>query len=395
MIKPLLTIAATAMAMSAAATEVTIWEGTCDLGTDWSNSLGVNSSEFSVLDNESAVLNIQYTLNADCEYWQYKPCSNGEGWTPLNIAAELGNDYNCISLETNSSSTNLTLAAEDIATLKANGLRIQGYGVTLTKIVYNTDADIDTSILWEGEATISGWNQACVISASKVKVGDILTYTVSEAGADNAQIIVKNSSWGNLVGTTKIVHGNLALGSFEVGVTQQMLDNCGGSIFLQGDGGVTFTKVQITGSFDATDVIAYGSRVPGVNVFTTIPEGTTQIAVEYETEPSWSQICSSNWSDLALESKADGNIVTYNLTEAAITAINEKSELVVNTSSNVVKVYIPSTTSVESTLVADDAIVSVYNIMGQAIREGVAKSEATTGLPAGFYIVGGKKVLVK
>lgn len=39
--------------------------------------------------------------------------------------------------------------------------------------------------------------------------------------------------------------------------------------------------------------------------------------------------------------------------------------------------------------------VDVYNTQGQLLRTGVAPTTATQGLPAGIYIVGGKKVLVK
>lgn len=42
-----------------------------------------------------------------------------------------------------------------------------------------------------------------------------------------------------------------------------------------------------------------------------------------------------------------------------------------------------------------DAPVSVYTLQGIAVRENVSPSEATVGLPAGIYIVGGRKVFVK
>lgn len=45
--------------------------------------------------------------------------------------------------------------------------------------------------------------------------------------------------------------------------------------------------------------------------------------------------------------------------------------------------------------VADNGPVDVYNMNGQLIRQNVERNEATTGLPSGIYIVGGKKVIVK
>ena len=40
-------------------------------------------------------------------------------------------------------------------------------------------------------------------------------------------------------------------------------------------------------------------------------------------------------------------------------------------------------------------IVDVYNLSGTVVRSGVQMSSATDGLPAGFYIAGGKKLLVR
>ncbi len=43
----------------------------------------------------------------------------------------------------------------------------------------------------------------------------------------------------------------------------------------------------------------------------------------------------------------------------------------------------------------DDATVDVYNLSGVRLRSGVSRDEATAGLPAGFYIVGGRKTAVR
>ena len=44
---------------------------------------------------------------------------------------------------------------------------------------------------------------------------------------------------------------------------------------------------------------------------------------------------------------------------------------------------------------SDNGPVDVYSVNGQLLRQGVDRNNATQGLPAGVYIVGGKKVLVK
>jgi hypothetical protein len=43
----------------------------------------------------------------------------------------------------------------------------------------------------------------------------------------------------------------------------------------------------------------------------------------------------------------------------------------------------------------ENAVVNVYNLQGVQLRKGVNAANATDNLPAGIYVVGGKKVVVK
>lgn len=52
-------------------------------------------------------------------------------------------------------------------------------------------------------------------------------------------------------------------------------------------------------------------------------------------------------------------------------------------------------TSVNNVAVNENATVTVYNLQGRIIRANVEKADATAGLPAGLYMVGTHKVLVK
>lgn len=398
MMKHLLSCAAiAAMALTANAAEVTLWEGSCNFGTAWGESFAVPAADLAVLDNTAATLKFIYTTNADGEYAQFKPCSNGAGWTPLAVATELGNSYQCITVEMGSTSYDLPLAAADIATIKADGLRVQGYNMTVTKVVYDSDKEIDENLLWEGSLEVTGWGvQGPVIASSKVKAGDILKYELSAAGAESGQILMKGSDWSNLLGTFKINQKDMAGLSFEVGVTQEMLDNCGGQIFFQGEGGSVFTKISKAGTFEADGVIAYGTRQPGVQVFATIPEGTEKIAVEFATVPGWSQFANKSWADLELANSIEGTVVTYTLTPAAIATVNADKEFIINSDAAVNKVYIPTGDSkICDVIAAEAAAVNVYDLSGRLVRAGVNAAEAADGLPAGFYIVGSKKVVVR
>ncbi len=398
MMKHLLSCAAiAAMALTANAAEVTLWEGSCNFGTAWGESFAVPAADLAVLDNTAATLKFIYTTNADGEYAQFKPCSNGAGWTPLAVATELGNDYQCITVEMGSTSYDLPLAAADIATIKADGLRVQGYNMTVTKVVYDSDKEIDENLLWEGSLEVTGWSvQGPVIASSKVKAGDILKYELSAAGAESGQILMKGSDWSNLLGTFKINQKDMAGLSFEVGVTQEMLDNCGGQIFFQGEGGSVFTKISKAGTFEADGVISYGTRQPGVQVFATIPEGTEKIAVEFATVPGWSQFANKSWADLELANSIEGTVVTYTLTPAAIATVNADKEFIINSDAAVNKVYIPTGDSkICDVIAAEASAVNVYDLSGRLVRAGVNAAEAADGLPAGFYIVGSKKVVVR
>lgn len=403
MIKQLLSAAAlAAMALSVNAEEVTLWEGECNFGTAWASdaSFAIGASDLNVLGNETAVLKLYYTLDSACEYWQFKPCSNGDGWTPLAVAAELGNDYSCISVNAGTTSYELPLGAADIATIKANGLRFQGYGMTMTKVTTDTDKEIDPNVLWEGEYTITGWNNGAEFAAGKVKAGDILTYTFTEAGNDDAQVLVKGSDWNNLLGTTKITHKDMATGAVTVGVTQEMIDNCGGKIFLQGEGDCVCTKITKTGEFDAKGVAAYGARIPGVSVFAVIPEGTAKVAVEFDAVPEWAQLCDKSWTDKEFPSEAsnEGKTVTYTITPEFVTAVATDKEFIINGGgANVVKVYYPSEgdDSGIAGIAAEKKIVNVYDLAGRVVRHNIDSANAVNGLAKGIYIVNGKKVLVK
>jgi len=403
MIKQLLSAAAlAAMALSVNAAEVTLWEGECNFGTAWASdaSFAIGASDLNVLGNETAVLKLYYTLDSACEYWQFKPCSNGDGWTPLAVAAELGNDYSCISVNAGTTSYELPLGAADIATIKANGLRMQGYGMTMTKVTTDTDKEIDPNVLWEGEYKISGWNSGAEIAAGKVKAGDILTYTFAEAGAESAQVLIKGSDWNNLLGTTKITQKDMATGAVTVGVTQEMIDNCGGKIFLQGDGDCVCTKITKTGEFDAKSVAAYGARIPGVSVFAVIPEGTAKVAVEFDAVPEWAQLCDKSWTDKEFPSEAsnEGKTVTYTITPEFVTTVATDKEFIINGGgANVVKVYYPSEgdDSGIAGIAAEKKIVNVYDLTGRVVRHNIDSANAVNGLAKGIYIVNGKKVLVK
>lgn len=127
----------------------------------------------------------------------------------------------------------------------------------------------------------------------------------------------------------------MATGTVLVGVTQELLDNCGGQIFLQGLGGATVTKVyRIEGGFDAENVLAYGNRKLGANVYVTIPEGANYINATFSQVPDWLQLCNSSWTEIAQPVNrilGEGSVTyQFEATPELVAAINDKKEVVFN-----------------------------------------------------------------
>lgn len=54
-----------------------------------------------------------------------------------------------------------------------------------------------------------------------------------------------------------------------------------------------------------------------------------------------------------------------------------------------------ATTSIDGIVADENAAVTVYNLQGMPVRRNIDRADATAGLPAGIYIVDGKKIAVK
>lgn len=402
MIKQLLSVAAMA-AFAVGAQADTLDLSLSDLGSGWESSYDAATKTITF---EGAWKGRGWWIgDEDYSKWDVAVVKFEPVEATVQLVIEYTDDINVASTSVSVGAGADQLTAELDPDGKAHVKQIyiqmsQAGTLTLTAAYLENGIEVDPNLLWEGEYKISGWNSGAEFSASKVKAGDILEYTFTEAGSSSAQVLVKNASWENLLGTEKIGASDIATGSVQVGVTQEMLDNCGGKIFVQGDGECVLTKVAKVGTFDPEGVLAYGERILGASVYVTIPENTKELALEFDAVPSWMQICNTSWTDMELEYVAseDGKTRTYTLTEEAITTINEKKEFVINGGgANVLKVYIPSSTSAVKAVEAVDANagVDVYSVSGVKVKSGVSAAEAAQNLPRGLYIIGGKKVIVR
>lgn len=101
-------------------------------------------------------------------------------------------------------------------------------------------------------------------------------------------------------------------------------------------------------------------------------------------------IAGNNGAVIRLEVMATGN-VNEDIKLDNIFASTAKGEL---KQLEAVSVGVNAVTSIND-ITVNNGPVNVYNVAGQLIRRNVNASEATHNLPAGLYLVGGKKVVVK
>lgn len=128
-------------------TPIVLWEGENDLGTSWAwnQTLSLSAMKFAnAKEDKSPKLDFYFTEDvANAEYWQLKTIIEGDK-TVLTSNANDINEYNCVVLPAEATTYSITLNAEDLAKLKAKGMRIQGYGVILNKVTLtNQSSDTD------------------------------------------------------------------------------------------------------------------------------------------------------------------------------------------------------------------------------------------------------------
>lgn len=111
-----------------------VWEGRCELLSDWSTSLQLQSMPFM---EDGMSIYVEYEA-AGYDYYQFKFCYIDEnwGWNAMSSPADV-NEYDCVTLDPAKTEYVLTINAEDAAAINAgNGMVIQGYGAVITKVSY-------------------------------------------------------------------------------------------------------------------------------------------------------------------------------------------------------------------------------------------------------------------
>jgi len=315
------------------------------------------------------VIKVNYTKDASEIGFQTQYINSGYSWTAFDPAPTYSYSDNGASF---------TMTADMVKSLEGcQGMVFQGKNITVSSVVLEAapDEPIDPTkplVLWEGSYITDSWNSGAKFPTAKIKAGDLLRFYVNTADAtSSAQALIKNNGWGNLIGSCKIQPNTVVDGVVEVGVTEAMLTDAAGNIFVQGEGKLEFTKVELLpAQFDPENVFFYGKTGAPISFFNTLPEDTKTIEVTVVSKPQYLQICNSSWTQLdANDAKVSGNVYTFPATADMIAAINAKKELVINCGDAVVTSIKYSTTTgtggVNDLEITDnDAPAVYYNLQG-------------------------------
>lgn len=244
-----------------------------------------------------------------------------------------------------------------ILTLKGNGnkiVRAENYGNDRLMILTNIGTGNITleNVIIDGGSTSNKKPVVETSNGSTLNLNDV-TFQNCATTSDQGVICVKNNGKLNL-NNVVIKDSDLPAGAGDVFAgsnTVKVAGNCTFSIFLQNNNYFTATDLTeglVTILFDTA-----GTRDLATTPFVMGNDNT------------------------ALFKSGDSN---YDLKASEGNILLEKNDL----------------SSVVEGISTDEAqVVDVYSIQGVRVKAGVAAAEATEGLPAGLYIVGGKKVIVK
>lgn len=156
-----------------------IWKGSANQGTGWSwdATVGLTGADFANLKSGDA-LTLEYTINGEAEYHQFKALfgqwGNQEHKMPASLAAVV-NEYDCAALEDGTTSYEIALTDDDIATLKAEGLRLSGFDVTFTKLAIKSTTGINA-----------------IKTAKPAQSNVIYNLAGQKVGADYKGVVIKN-----------------------------------------------------------------------------------------------------------------------------------------------------------------------------------------------------------
>lgn len=308
---------------------------------------------------------------------------------------------------------------------------VKGDGVRLTRAVFisNTAEELPEGhklIYSDDNAPMLSWSVLCSVTAAQVegiKAGDAFEVTVEGVNPDCEwpKFGFENGEGANIYPEEFEMWGEKSFPYVATyNVTADDVNALSGGFDIKGDGVKVTRVVFISGGENPnTDIVLW----KGESTLLTWGAGPTvaagkasQIEAGDEIVVNITEIASTGWPKVVARSE-DGwdEIFTIELFDDE----TKTAELPLSKSVTVTEEMLPllsagfnfggegasidkvtlvkksSSVAIEEISAATPAYVSVYTISGVCLRSNVKAENAVEGLPAGLYIAGGKKLLVK
>ncbi|MDE6452611.1 MAG: hypothetical protein K2L27_00240 [Muribaculaceae bacterium] len=215
--------------------DTTVWTGSVDTG-EWKNDVTVDAPKFR---NAKAgdFITISLSVNDGADYGNIELDDQNYVKLAMDGTSAGLDSYGCVQPGT--SELTYVIANGDIDLLKANGLRVKGANITITKVVVSVGEPLDPEpeptdvvVVWSGSVNCGQWKQQVDVDAEKfadMKPGDKITVNLSrnagkgtgtpEVQAQNGTVLSCNGKGTNLDGS-----GNLVKGATEVTYTPSEAD---------------------------------------------------------------------------------------------------------------------------------------------------------------------------
>lgn len=318
------------------------------------------------------------------------------------------------------------IVTDNDLSLLSGGFEIKGDGVKITKVVFvGTVAEVlpsDQTLIYNNpDAAMLSWSVACVVTPSQVgslKAGDAFQVTVNavKEGCEWPKFGFEWDGKSIYPEAFEMWGGKTFPYVATYYVTAEEAASLKDGFEIKGDG-VQITRmvlVSATGSDDGTTVlwsgvptqVSWGDAGPSVaagkaagievgdQIIVTVSEISSSCEwpkVVCRSENGWEEIFTLElWNDskdaMPLEKSV---IVSTEMLPLMSAGFNFGGE-----GASIEKVTLSKSTGVVVATFTQDKV-SVFSVSGVCVRNNVSAADALIDLPAGLYIVGGKKVIVK
>lgn len=182
-----------------------VWQKTVVIGQDWSVWEQIPASTFETI-KEGDELNIYLTADKSAAYNQlksYVPCDTPDTFLECYDAID-EDTYHCVAISATQRVLTLKPTAKDIETLKAYGIAIGGYAITLQAISLSEPTKMGDAVVLASDTKVmptdwSGWYKIEASLFANAKVGDVVTALTKDVASGAQGSFKDGSTWKGLV----------------------------------------------------------------------------------------------------------------------------------------------------------------------------------------------------